>query len=161
MLPKVAIGRPNPSLQTNIETYRILVGDEMIDELLALARELRKVRICHINSTAHGGGVAELLSRYLPLLQGLGISAEWRLIHGDPSFFKVTKAFHNALQGGHYDLNEPEQDTYLKINQQSAGLLDTNYDIVVVHDPQPAAVRHFAGARGAKWIWWRESAAWK
>lgn len=99
MLPKVAIGRPNSSVQTNIESYRMLVGDEIIDELLVLARSLRNVRICHINSTAYGGGVAELLARYLPLLQGLGISAEWRLIHGDPAFFTVTKAFHNALQG--------------------------------------------------------------
>ena len=153
MLPKVAIGRPNASVQTNIESYRMLVGDELIDELLALARDLRKIRICHINSTAYGGGVAELLSRYLPLLQGLEISAEWRLIHGDPAFFTVTKAFHNALQGGHYDLHESEQDIYLKVNKQSAELLDTDYDLIIVHDPQPAALRHFTGARGAKWIW--------
>jgi trehalose synthase len=153
MLPKVAIGRPTTSVQTNIESYRMLVGDEMIDELLSLARDLRKVRICHINSTAYGGGVAELLARYLPLLQGLGISAEWRLIHGDPAFFTVTKAFHNALQGGHYDLHESEQDIYLKVNKESAELLDNNYDVILVHDPQPAALRHFTGARGAKWIW--------
>jgi trehalose synthase len=153
MLPKVAIGRPTTSVQTNIESYRMLVGDEMIDELLSLARDLRNARICHINSTAYGGGVAELLARYLPLLQGLGISAEWRLIHGDPAFFTVTKAFHNALQGGHYDLHESEQDIYLKVNRQSAELLDNNYDVILVHDPQPAALRHFTGARGAKWIW--------
>lgn len=153
MLPKVAIGRPTTSVQTNIESYRMLVGDEMIDELLSLARDLRKVRICHINSTAYGGGVAELLARYLPLLQGLGISAEWRLIHGDPAFFSVTKAFHNALQGGHYDLHESEQDIYLKVNKESAELLGNNYDVILVHDPQPAALRHFTGARGAKWIW--------
>ena len=153
MLPKVAIGRPTSSTQTKIENYRMLVGDEMIDELLALAHDLRKVRICHINSTPYGGGVAELLSRYLPFLQGLGVSAEWRLIHGDPAFFTVTKAFHNALQGGHYELHETERDIYLKVNQQSAELLDTDYDVIVVHDPQPAALRHFVTARGTKWIW--------
>ena len=70
-----------------------------------------------------------MLSRYLPFLQGLGVSAEWRLIHGDPAFFTITKAFHNALQGGHYALHESEQDTYLKVNKQSAELLDNNYDV--------------------------------
>ena len=73
---EVAIGRSTSSIQTKIENYRMLVGDEMIDELLSLAHDLRKIRICHISSTAYGGGVAEMLSRYLPFLQGLGISAE-------------------------------------------------------------------------------------
>jgi trehalose synthase len=153
MLPKVSIGRPNASVTANVENYRFLVGDELMDEVCALARDLKDVRICHINSTAYGGGVAELLSRYLPLLQGVGVSAEWRLIHGQPEFFTVTKAFHNALQGGHYELNEPERNTYLEVNEQSAKLLDTAYDVIIVHDPQPAAIRHFAGARNARWIW--------
>jgi hypothetical protein len=69
------------------------------------------------------------------------------------AFFTITKAFHNALQGGHYDLHESEQDIYLKVNKQSAELLDNNYDVIFVHDPQPAALRHFTGARRAKWVW--------
>ena len=153
MLPKVAIGRPNAAVSADVEHYRLLIGDDLIDEVIALAKTLKGVRICHINSTAYGGGVAELLSRYLPLLQGVGISAEWRLIHGSPEFFTVTKAFHNALQGGHYDLREPEQKTYLEVNEQSARLLESEYDLIIVHDPQPAAIRHFAGQRNAKWIW--------
>ena len=66
--------------------------------------------------------------------------------------FTITKAFHNALQGGHYDLHESEQDIYLKVNKQSAELLDNNYDVIFVRDPQPAALRHFTGARRAKWV---------
>jgi trehalose synthase len=153
MLPRVAIGRPSAAITADVEQYRLLVGDELMDEVAALAKELRSVRICHINSTAYGGGVAELLSRYLPLLQGVGVSAEWRLIHGEPEFFTITKAFHNALQGAHYDLQEPEQNTYLEVNEQSARLLESKYDVIIVHDPQPAAIRYFAGPRGAKWIW--------
>jgi trehalose synthase len=153
MLPRVAIGRPSAAITADVEQYRLLVGDELMDEVAALAKELRSVRICHINSTAYGGGVAELLSRYLPLLQGVGVSAEWRLIHGEPEFFTITKAFHNALQGAHYDLQEAEQNTYLEVNEQSARLLESKYDVIIVHDPQPAAIRHFAGPRGAKWIW--------
>jgi trehalose synthase len=153
MLPQVAIGRPSAAVSADVEHYRLLVGDEMMDELVTLAKELKGVRICHINSTAYGGGVAELLARYLPLLLGVGVSAEWRLIHGEPAFFTVTKAFHNALQGGHYDLQAPERDKYLEVNRQSAKVLESEYDVMIVHDPQPAALRHFAGQRRAKWIW--------
>jgi trehalose synthase len=104
----------------NVQRYRMLISDELSEELLQLAHELKDVRICHLNSTAFGGGVAELLSRYLPMLQALGISADWRLIHGQPEFFTVTKAFHNALQGGHYALGEEEQKLYLEVNERSA-----------------------------------------
>jgi trehalose synthase len=153
VLPKVSVGRRSGAILANVESYRLLISDELFDEVVALARALRGVRICHINSTAFGGGVAELLTRYLPALQALGVSADWRLIHGRPEFFTVTKAFHNALQGADRDLPEPEQSLYLEVNEQSAALLDADYDVFVVHDPQPAAIRHFTGARGAKWIW--------
>lgn len=153
MLPQVAVGHPTASVRANVERYRLLVGDDLMDEIAGLATELKGLRICHINSTAYGGGVAELLSRYLPLIRGLGVAADWRLIHGDPGFFTFTKALHNALQGAHYDLSKPGQDLYLNVNQTSAQLLDSLYDVIIVHDPQPAAIRHFAGRRNAKWIW--------
>jgi trehalose synthase len=152
MLLIVAIGRPNAEVTADVEQYRLLVGDELMDEVATLAKELKDARICHINSTAYGGGVAELLSRYLPLLQGVGVSAEWRLIHGEAEFFTITKAFHNALQGASYDHREHERMTYLVVNEQGARLLESKYDIIIVHDPQPAAIRHFGG-RNAKWIW--------
>jgi len=153
MLPKVSIGLHCGAVCGHIENYRILVGDELIDEILDLARRLSGIRICHINSTPYGGGVAELLARYLPLLQDLAISADWRLMHGTPDFFTVTKAFHNALQGAEYNLKEAEKALYLDVNEQSAKLLIAEYDVFIVHDPQPAAIRHFAGPQKAKWIW--------
>jgi trehalose synthase len=153
MLPEIRVGRRYCGISANFENYRLLVGDELVDEVRSLAHDLKGIRMCHINSTAWGGGVAELLSRYLPILQDLGISAEWRLIHGHPDFFTVTKAFHNALQGSHYNLRETEQKIYLEVNEQSAKLLEDNYDVFIVHDPQPAALRHFAAPNRAKWIW--------
>lgn len=153
MLAKVSIGRHCCAASTNVENYRPLVGDALIDEIQGLAGDLKGIRIGHLNSTATGGGVAELLSRYLPLVQALGVEAEWRLIHGPPEFFTVTKAFHNALQGGHYDLGESEHHLFLDVNEQSANLLFTEYDVLIVHDPQPVALRHFSGQKGAKWIW--------
>ncbi len=153
MLPKMSVSRRCTAILANVQNYRMLMSDELSEELVTLAHDLREVRICHLNSTAFGGGVAELLSRYLPMLQALGIHADWRLIHGQTEFFTVTKAFHNALQGGHYALGDKEQGLYLDVNEGSAKALGNDYDVYIVHDPQPAALRHFAGTRDAKWIW--------
>ena len=153
MLPVVALGRHCCSLATNLENYRPLVGDQMADEIYDLARRLSSIRICHLNATSVGGGVAELLTRYIPLLRALGIKADWHLIHGQPDFFTITKRIHNALQGADYELTDVMRGTYLDSNAQAAKLLDIKYDVFVVHDPQPAAIRHYAGPRDAKWIW--------
>jgi trehalose synthase len=150
MLPKVSIHRYCCAPFTNVENYRRIVGGELIDEIESLARELNGVRVCHINSTGFGGGVAELLSRLVPLARALGINADWRLT---PDFFHVTKAFHNALQGAAYSLSESDKAIYLHVNRESAKLLEAEYDVFVVHDPQPAAFRDAVGPKDAKWIW--------
>lgn len=110
MLPRVAVGRYCCAQSTDLENYRPIVGDDLVDEIEDLAASLAGVRICHINSTSAGGGVAELLGRYIPLLQALGVSAGWRLIFGEPEFFQVTKGFHNALQGGQFPPHRRSQD---------------------------------------------------
>lgn len=153
MLQKVGVGHYNSAMSTNVDNYRTLVGDELVDELRGLSRELKGARICHINSTGFGGGVAELLSRYLPVLRALDVCAEWRLIQAQPEFFTVTKMIHNALQGADCDLTQDQKNLYLDVNKETARHLETEYDFFYVHDPQPAALRHFAGQRGAKWVW--------
>lgn len=90
MLPVVALGRHCCSLATDLENYRPLVGDELTDEIRDLARRLNGIRICHLNATSTAGGVAELLTRYLPLLRALGIKPDWHLIHGEPRFRRYT-----------------------------------------------------------------------
>ena len=153
MLPQVALGRHCCAQSTNSDNYRSLVGDELIDEVQALAKELSGVRICQINATAAGGGVAELLGRQIPVLQAMGVNADWRLIHGDPAFYEVTKAFHNALQGGSLDLTKTVKQTYLDRNRTCAEMMEEPYDVYIVHDPQPAALRHFTRRSKARWIW--------
>ena len=153
MLPQVAVGRHCCAPATDIENYRPLVGDEVIDEVLELASSLNGLRVCHLNATSGGGGVAELLARLVPLYRALGLQVDWRIIHGDTAFFNVTKSIHNALQGAHVDLTDAFRAEYLAHNRQSAELLELDYDVYLVHDPQPAAVRHFAGSNRAKWIW--------
>jgi len=74
---RVSLGRHCCAQSTHLEAYAGVVADALLDEVRALARALRGVRICNINSTAAGGGVAELLSREIPLLSALGVEADW------------------------------------------------------------------------------------
>ena len=152
LLPKVATGRHLSSESIHLENYRDWVGDELIDEVRELGKDLRGLRVCHINATAAGGGVAELLSRLLPVYLALGIETDWRLIYGDKDFFTITKSFHNGLQGMQVSLTSEMKQVYLERNQLSAEMLPDDYDVFVVHDPQPAGLRHFKKP-GRKWIW--------
>lgn len=150
MLPKV------PVQQKSIEQYRGIVGDDALDELYSLARRLKGARVLNISSTAHGGGVAEMLYSIVPLLTSLGLESEWRLIEADQDFFTVTKFMHNALQGMDIPITEEMRDKYLAVNNENASMFDGSYDFVIVHDPQPCAM--IAGVEGAvgrkaRWIW--------
>jgi glycosyltransferase involved in cell wall biosynthesis len=84
--------------------------------------------------------------------RALGLAAEWQLITGDDAFFTVTKAIHNALQGANRSLSAVERETYLANATRNAHLLDETYDVIVVHDPQPLAIRQFHGRTDARWI---------
>ncbi|MDY6918561.1 MAG: glycosyltransferase [Chloroflexota bacterium] len=149
MLQKVSLG------VKDLGKYRMLVGSEFMDEIDALGEELNGLRLCHINSTPFGGGVAELLSSLIPMMRGLGLRADWQIIRGDQRFFTVTKSLHNALQGQTYPLIKMEatQRAYKSNNLANAKELDLDYDVFIVNDPQPAALRHFCDISGAKWIW--------
>jgi trehalose synthase len=153
MLPKVAVGLHCCAPSTNADNYRALVGDGLVDEIQQLSRDLKDVRICQINATASGGGVAELLGRQLPLYHALGLQVDWRIIHGDKDFFTVTKGFHNALQGAEFPITSSIAEEYLEHNRLSAEMLDGPYDVYLVHDPQPAALRHFKEGSDSRWIW--------
>lgn len=137
----------------SLEDYRSLAGDEIVAEVRELARALRGLRVLELSATATGGGVAELLSSLVPLERDLGIAAEWRVIAGDARFFEVTKKIHNGLQGMAVDLTDAQRSEYLRHNEANARLLEGQWDVVVVHDPQPAAIRAFAPHIGNHWIW--------
>ena len=129
-----------PLLEKDLDAYVEFAGQDTIDRIRALAEPLRGARILHVNATAYGGGVAELLATHVPLLQSLGIAAEWQVIHGSDEFFAVTKAVHNALQGGDVEWTQEMQRIYLEKVLDNALLLEGEWDYVVIHDPQPAAM---------------------
>ncbi|OGO08571.1 MAG: hypothetical protein A2Y61_03690 [Chloroflexi bacterium RBG_13_60_13] len=147
MLDQVDVG-PRP-----LGPYGFIAGEETVEKIRELAEPLKGARIAHINSTTYGAGVCELLRSIVPLYRGLGIQADWKLILTDPEFYRVTKAFRNALQGAPYELEQAARETYLTYNSRNAELLEEEYDFIIVHDPQAAALRHFRGRAGAKWIW--------
>lgn len=135
-----------------IEDYIQIVGKSKINELFSLAGFLGTTTIQNINSTAVGGGVAEILTRLVPLLKQLGIDARWDVIKGNERFFSITKQFHNGLHGIPVDVNDDDLEFFLEVNRTNAE--EFGYcDVVFVHDPQPVALVEKKKNIGKKWIW--------
>lgn len=137
----------------SLDAFRGLAPQDLLDELARSAELLRGARVLHLNATPFGGGVSELLRSVVPLQRDLGIVADWRIIHGNESFFQVTKAMHNGLQGADIELTEAQRSTYLACAAENAHAFTEEYDFVFVHDPQPAALLPARGKGGARWIW--------
>ena len=93
-----------------------------------------------VNSTAVGGGVAEILNRLIPLMNELEIPTRWDVITGGNDFYEVTKGFHNALHGGEYNLTQQIKDIFMSYNEQNRQRMEFDEDLVVIHDPQPAGL---------------------
>lgn len=140
----------------SLAEHAAVVGNEVVDQLRALARPLSGKRVVHVNSTRVGGGVAEILVNLVPLMQELGISTRWDVIEGDSEFFAVTKVFHNALQGKPQEVPPRLFEHYQEVNRQNALVLRQvleDADYVFVHDPQPAALLQHCPKRRGHWIW--------
>jgi trehalose synthase len=136
-----------------LNDYIPIVGQEIIDQLHRLADRLGPRRFVHINSTRSGGGVAEILSRAVPLLNQLGLETVWEVIIGDPDFFEVTKAMHNGLQGDKVKFTPAMTDHYRQINKENARRFQWEADFVLVHDPQPAALIEDLRPQARNWVW--------
>ena len=147
--------KPHPVVlrRKALEDYRRIISDDEVAEIRDLAHDLRGLRVLELSSTAAGGGVAELLASLVPLERDVGLAAEWHVIAGDAAFFEVTKRLHNGLQGMDVQLSEAEREQYLRHNAREAAELHGDWDVVVVHDPQPAAMRSLGTGHGARWIW--------
>lgn len=134
-----------------LHDYIPIVGQPIIDDLMLVAEKLKGKIVQHINSTAVGGGVAEILNRMVPLLTELGVDSRWDVVKGGEEFFWVTKKFHNALHGNKEEITQHDFDIFMETSRRSIEQLDTYGDIVFVHDPQPIALINKKSAN--KWIW--------
>jgi trehalose synthase len=140
-----------------------VVPADRVTTLLEDARRLREAlagaAVVCVNSTATGGGVAEMLQVLLPYVRGVGINTRWLVIEGDAPFFAITKRLHNHLYGVEGDggpLGEDEHDHYEAVLRANAAQLATFVrpgDVVIVHDPQPAGLAAEMRRRGARVVW--------
>jgi len=141
-----------------------VVGSERADELAvvvgteALGR-LHGRAVVNINSTAAGGGVAEMLHVLLGYVRGVGIDTSWLVIGGEPEFFDITKRIHNHLYGTPGDggpLGPHEHEVYeatLAPERDDLASYVRPGDIVVIHDPQPAGLAEHAKQLGCHVVW--------
>jgi trehalose synthase len=147
MLQLVNVGRKS------LQDYGTIATRGLMQEIRLLAEPLRGKRVLHVSATAFGGGVAEINYTLVPLMSDAGLEVEWRVIIGAEEFFDVTKTIHNALQGNPQGLTEEQQEVYRRYNAQNAAAIEDEYDFVIVHDPQPAAIRDHHLDSDARWIW--------
>jgi trehalose synthase len=139
--------------ERSLAAYQGIVPARLLNAVRAHAKDLRGARVLHLNATPYGGGVSELLRSEVPLLNNLGLHAEWKVIGGDDAFFRATKVLHNGLQGATLTLSQEEQAVYRATNARNAAQLDDRYDFIFVHDPQPAAILSLHGKGEACWVW--------
>ena len=136
-----------------LDEYAELLGAGEIEELRALAKPLRGRSIEMINSTAVGGGVAEILNRLVPLAEELELNIKWDVMMGGEDFFEVTKSFHNALHGAPYHASPKDFEIFLAYNERNRVTLPLDAEFVVIHDPQPAGLIATRQSGANHWVW--------
>lgn len=147
MLQEVALGHKT------LADYTHIVGKDLTEQIRELAEPLKGKRVLHVSATAFGGGVSEILYTLVPLMRDVGLDAHWHVIFGKEEFFEATKLLHNSLQGAEESLSDKQWEVFDEINAMNAEGLQGEWDVVIVHDPQPIGLRRGALAKGGKWIW--------
>jgi len=147
MLQPVAVGHKS------LADYTHLVGRPLVEEIRGLAAELEGLRVLHLSATAFGGGVSEILYTLIPLMLDVGVEAEWQVMLGREEFYNATKRMHNALQGNPSDLTPEEVEVYDHYNELNAKEVPGGWDVIIVHDPQPAGIHRHVPEKADSWIW--------
>jgi trehalose synthase len=135
-----------------LKDYERFVGAEAIERIRKKAKKIQDLHVVNVNSTYYGGGVSQLLSSLTLLMNGLGIETGWRVVHGPPDFFSITKKIHNALQGGKINLTDMKMQIYEQVIYENAIRNHLDHDVVIVHDPQPLPIiNHYR--KDCPWVW--------
>ncbi|MBN1781577.1 glycosyltransferase [bacterium] len=135
-----------------ISDYRTIVGDAVIGELYQKAKALYGKKVLHINSTFIGGGVAEILNSLVPLMNNIGLEADWRVLHATVDLYNLTKSIHNALQGEDWMLAEHQKQIYVQASELFSAYAMIYHDLVIIHDPQPLPLIDFYKKK-QPWVW--------
>jgi len=151
--PKISTTPPAPPPPPRLADYAPIIGQPELDDLCFLAQQLRGKTVKMVNSTAMGGGVAEMLNHLVPLMNELEVATKWEVITGGDDFFEVTKGFHNALHGGEYAITQAVKDIFLMYTEQNRQRMEFSEDVLVMHDPQPAALIRSKQPDRGRWVW--------
>jgi trehalose synthase len=146
-MQEVAVGHKS------LADYTHLAGRGRIEEIRELAAELQGKRVLHLSATAFGGGVSEILFTLIPLMNDVGLDTHWRVIMGKEEFFNATKLLHNSLQGDPNTLSAQQWELFDEYQRLNGEALEGEWDVIIVHDPQPVGIRRIAAEHSAKWIW--------
>src|SRR5437660_1680287 len=136
----------------HLADYRSIIGQAAYEALHSVSKSLKGKRIAHVNATSYGGGVAELLHSIIPLMKDLGLAVHCYALSGTNPFFDATKAIHNALQGAPAGLTPDMESAYREVNEANAKGFQDEFDVVVIHDPQPAPLVNLIEHK-SPWIW--------
>ena len=147
MLQEVALG------DKSLSDYTHLVGRELTEKIRELAEPLNGRRVLHLSATAFGGGVSEILYTLVPLMRNVGLDAHWQVIMGREEFFNATKLLHNSLQGDENTLDDEQWELFDRVNELNGRAINEDWDVVIVHDPQPVGMRRVAEGHAKRWIW--------
>jgi trehalose synthase len=147
VLQEVALG------QRALADYTHIAGKELIEQIREIARALEGKRVLHVSATAFGGGVSEILYTIVPLMRDIGLDAHWHVILGREEFFNVTKLMHNSLQGDEQAISDQQWEVFEAYNAMNAQSLEGEWDVIIIHDPQPAGIRASAAEQSRRWVW--------
>ena len=136
-----------------IDDLRDAAGDGAIDELRKLSRPVEGLRVLNLSVTGFGTGTAELLSSSVPLLNDLGLDVQWQVVRASEDAVSVSRAMYQALGGVQVQWTQTMTDTWLRYASMNGDLLTEPFDVIVVHDPQPVAMRSYApSGSDARWV---------
>jgi len=137
----------------SLKDYVPVAGKDKIDELIQLAAPLRGLRVLNLSVTAFGTGLAELLRSSSPLLCDLGLDWRWQIVRADEEATQVNKMMYRALAGGRVEWTDETTEAWRRYTTMNAELLNEDFDVVVVHDLQPVAIRSYVESQAARTRW--------
>lgn len=141
--------------QKALEDYLPFVGEETVEDIRRAAAPLKGLRVLHLSVSAFGTGVAELLSGVVPLLSDVGLDCTWQVVRPAEEFATANKALYHALAGAPSDWTPDMAEAWLRYSAMNAEPLVESFDVIIVHDPQPAGIRSYvseSARSNSRWV---------
>ncbi len=147
MLSPIEVGKKS------LDNYISTAGERKILEIKDLAQKLSGLRVLHINPSAFGGGVAEILFTLVPLMRDTGLEVDWFAIQGNEKFVKMSEDISNALKSKKVNITSEMQNKYLEFCKENVSKIENKYDYIIIHTSDPVGMVNFRENFSAKWIW--------